>query len=385
LKILLSFLQDTGQQPHNIPAYRFWTYYIKNGIEEAGMHWTEIPGLDWAAGLVPYEGDPELEAWKQRAWETTITYIKANQKDIDVFLCYLYPKQINTDAIKQIKQLGIPCVNFYCDHIRSFAKLPPEFNVFDLIWVPEYEALSMYKNAGVNHINLPMPMWVHPQYRVYPQNKNKDILFIGSKDSLRAELLAEVIQKGLPVTIRGTGWDAPITTADAVQNNSFGNKLKNQAKLIRNRGVSGFIAYHTNSYKKETATQIPPQNILAKPGFDEYIALSRESGITLGINRVEVYNRLTKSLTTYSRLRDIEAPMLGACYLTEYTEGLAHLYELGTEIETYRSAQELADKCRELLSNESRQKEMRVKAQQKALSQHTIPVSLQQIKTRLFK
>jgi hypothetical protein len=39
---------------------------------------------------------------------------------------------------------------------------------------------------------------------------------------------------------------------------------------------------------------------------------------------------------TYSRLRDIEAPMLGACYLTEQTEGLECLYDIGNEIEIYK-------------------------------------------------
>ena len=33
--------------------------------------------------------------------------------------------------------------------------------------------------------------------------------------------------------------------------------------------------------------------------------------------------------------------MLGACYLTEWTAGLEHMYELGKEIETYRTPEEL--------------------------------------------
>ena len=40
--------------------------------------------------------------------------------------------------------------------------------------------------------------------------------------------------------------------------------------------------------------------------------------------------------------------MLGACYLTEWTEGLEHMYELGKEIETYRTAEELTSKLSEL-------------------------------------
>jgi len=385
MRILLSFLQDLEPEPHPIPAYRFWTYYIKNGIEEAGMSWTEIPGLDWAAGLVPYENDPALQQWKQRAWEKTINHIKANRGQIDVFLCYLYPKQIDTEAIKQIKAMGIPCVNFYCDHVRSFSKLPRQFKVFDLVWVPEFEALHLYQNAGVPHINLPMPMWVDPQYRDFNEQETDIISFIGSKDDLRAQLLADAIARGIPIQIRGHGWNDDTNKAAVLQSPSNpSSKIKNQLNLLRNAGIKGFVAYHFQRNKKVTPADIPFEYIYEKPGFDEYIRLSRESVVTLGINRVPTFNTFGKDIITYSRLRDLEAPMLGACYLTEYTAGLTQLYDLGADMETYTNADELVYKCRELIASENKRKELRIKGQQRALNSHSIPQSLQLIKTRLF-
>jgi hypothetical protein len=384
MKILLSFLQDNNAAPHAIPAYRFWSYYIKNGIEEAGMQWIEIPNLDWAAGLVPYENDPALQKWKDKAWEQTINYIKANRQHIDIFLCYLYPKQIDPQAIKTIRALGVPCVNFYCDNVRSFTKVPVEFKVFDLVWVPEFEALQLYQNAGVAHINLPMPMWVNAEYRTYPQQNTDAISFIGSKDQLRSQLLAEAINKGLAIQIRGNGWNnADERPLRSVRQNAF-TKVINQINLLRNSGIGGFVAYHLNRTGKIAPANIPLENIFETPAFEDYIRLSRESSITLGINRVPAFNTFSKDMVTYSRLRDLEAPMLGACYLTEYTAGLPHLYELGTEIETYTSTDELVYKCRELTNSKTRQKELRAKGQQRALNEHSIPISLQKIKARLF-
>jgi hypothetical protein len=384
LRILLSFLQDNGGQPHPIPAYRFWTYYIKNGIQEAGMQWTEIPGLDWAAGLVPYENDPALQQWQQQAWEKTIKHIEANRGQIDVFLCYLYPKQIDTGAIKRIKAMGIPCVNFYCDNVRSFTKLPHQFKVFDLVWVPEFEALHLYQNAGVPYINLPMPMWVDPQYRHFNEQETDIISFIGSKDDLRAQLLADAITRGLPIQIRGNGWNDTSKPTVHSMSPSPSSKIKNQFNLLRNAGIKGFVAYHFQRNKKAIPVDIPVENIFKKPGFDEYIRLSRESMVTLGINRVPTFNTFGKDIITYSRLRDLEAPMLGACYLTEYTAGLPQLYDLGTDIEIYANADELVYKSKELASSKSRRKELRIKGQQRALNSHSIPQSLQLIKTRLF-
>jgi len=348
------------------------------------MQWTEIPGLDWAAGLVPYENDPALQQWQQQAWEKTIKHIEANRRQIDVFLCYLYPKQIDTAAIKRIKAMGIPCVNFYCDNVRSFINLPHQFKVFDLVWVPEFEALHLYQTARVPHINLPMPMWVDPQYRHFNEQETDIISFIGSKDDLRAQLLADAITRGLPIQIRGNGWND--TNEPAVQQLSPkpSSKIKNQFNLLRNAGIKGFVAYHFQRNKKAIPANIPVENIFEKPGFDEYIRLSRESMVTLGINRVPTFNTFGNDIITYSRLRDLEAPMLGACYLTECTAGLSQLYCLGTDIETYANADELVYKSKELIASKNKRKELRIKGQQRALNSHSIPQSLQLIKNRLF-
>ena len=78
-----------------------------------------------------------------------------------------------------------------------------------------------------------------------------------------------------------------------------------------------------------------------KPNDLEYVEITQQSMITLGVNRYPSFRYPLNKPDTYSRLRDLEAPMLGACYLTEWTEGLDDLYELGTEIETYKTAEEM--------------------------------------------
>ena len=73
MRILLSFLQDQVSKPHPVPSYRFWQHYIKNGIVEAGMSYIEVPGVDWAEGLVYEEGSVALQNWQERSWQATLT------------------------------------------------------------------------------------------------------------------------------------------------------------------------------------------------------------------------------------------------------------------------------------------------------------------------
>ncbi|SEO23446.1 Glycosyl transferases group 1 [Mucilaginibacter gossypiicola] len=384
MRILLSFLQDKVSKPHPVPSYRFWQHYIKNGIGEAGMSYIEVPEVDWAEGLVYDEGSATLQNWQERSWQATINYIKANQQNIDIFLTYLYPKQINTDAIAQIRKMGIPCVNFYCDNIREFKTVPATFRIFDLIWVPEYEALAMYNKAGVKYINLPMPMWVEPELRQYTSlHEQPGVSFIGSKDMLRENLLGQAIQKGLPLSIRGAGWLGQ-STAPAFVPGSVYQKLINQVTFVKQQGFSGLAIKGLQQLNKLPIIPVADNHIFPSPDFDEYINITQRSMVTLGINRVPTFKRTHNKPLTYSRLRDIEAPMLAACYLTEYCEGIGQLYDTDNEINVYRTVDELVQKATELLNNKEKRDKLRINGQQRALHDHAIPSSLKKIKRVIF-
>lgn len=76
--------------------------------------------------------------------------------------------------------------------------------------------------------------------------------------------------------------------------------------------------------------------------------------------------------------------MLGACYLTEWTEGVERLYELGAEIETYRTPEEMAAKLAELSGDSQRRGAMRERAQRRALSDYSVPRTVKRISEMLF-
>jgi spore maturation protein CgeB len=75
--------------------------------------------------------------------------------------------------------------------------------------------------------------------------------------------------------------------------------------------------------------------------------------------------------------------MLGACYLSEWTEGLQHLYDLGTEIETYRTAEELTGKLETLAGDRAKRQTLRRLGQKRALIDHSVARTLHKIVDRL--
>lgn len=381
MKIFLSFLQSPIK--HAIPAYDFWQYYIKNGIEEAGYEWSEHPDVDWAKGLVP-QSKTDLSSWKEETWNKIVKRLK--EQPVDLFLSYLYPEQIDTNGIKEIKKLGIPCINFFCDNVRQFKTVPAEFDVFDLNWVPEYKALKMYQKAGYPFINIPMPMWIRPELRTARSERNKQVIFIGSKDVQRVRFCEELVKKApdIDLNIYGNGWNN--NSAQQIlppPDYSTVKKIAHQVNFLQQQGPIAYMRKIAQRSDDTALSDVLTSKVQDLIDFDTYNKLTAESMITMGINRYPSFRFPLNKPDSYSRLRDIEAPMLGACYLTEYTEGLENLYEIDKEIAVYKNADDLIKKVSELSGSSALRKVLRTGGQKRALTDHSIPQSLNKILERL--
>jgi hypothetical protein len=385
MRILLSCLQDL--RPHPIPSYRFWANYFRNGIVEAGHKFIEIPNVDWAEGCASKTGD-ELQNWREATWTHTLKWIRSEHtagREIDLFLSYLYPQQVDAGAIDEIKDLGIPCVNFFCDNVREYTNVPSEFHCFSLHWVPEFEALPMYTSAGLKTCFAPMPCWVPAAARTSAVDETSQVTFIGSSDELRRALFSKALSLGVCIGIGGAGWGDDFSTESIRQSpaRSILETAWHQVEFLRTRGMQRWIRKITKRIMPSPEVVIPSSSLLQQISDGDYVKLTKNSMITLGVNRVPSFQRSNSSPLKYSRLRDIEAPMMGACYLTEYTKGVAQLYDVGREVETYETAEELRDKINDLQKAPKRRAFMRQQAQIRALSEHSIPQSLWKISQQL--
>jgi len=383
MRILLSCLQSL--QRHSLPAYGFWRQYFVRGLQEAGHEVVEVPNIDWAEGVV-YPPGRALDDWRARTWEIVESFARQEhaRQPIHLFIGYFYPAQVEVSAISELQRIGIPCVNFFCDNVREFVKVPLEYAPFALHWVPEFEGLAMYRKAGLPFIHAAMPCWVSEELRDLPGAENEPPTFLGSADILRRNLLGRALKEGADFVIRGPGWLNNGDSANGSRHSmSVGNIIKNQSALVKQHGIAALWRKLENRVRPLHPPSIPGSLVRAAAFDDEYTRITRQAMVTIGVNRVPSANRSLRRPLVYSRLRDIEAPMLGACYLTEWTEGLEHMYELGEEIETYRTAEELTNKLAELRKDSARRAAMRQRAQGRALADHTVGKSIERIREYL--
>lgn len=383
MRIILSCLQSLRR--HDIPAYDFWRTYFVGGCREAGIEVLEVPDVDWAEGLTFAAETKALYAWRSRTWEKTLIFAKDKLESggVDLFLGYLYPDQVEVAAVRELQRVGIPCVNFFCDNVREFRKVPASYAPFDLHWVPEYEALPMYRRAALPHIHAPMPCWVQQEHRTAAIEEKGGAVFIGSADLLRRSLLGEAMGLGAEFTVYGRGWSDNGNIKDLPAPERNGGVLRNQFLHFRRHGWPGLASKLCDKVWPPIQRKMPTSRMGKTISAEDYVRLTRESPVVLGVSRVPSALRPLRYPMKYPRLRDIEAPMLGACYLTEHTEGVAALYEVGKEIETYNSADELADKLKDLLGDPEKRANLRSAGQKKALREHSIAASLSKIADRL--
>lgn len=374
MRILLICQQSPHRYP--IPAYDFWAPYFRAGLAEAGHVVLEVPGADWARGLLPLSG-PELASWKAEVSGRTLDAVRAG--GLDLVLSYLFPRQVDPAAVRAVRALGVPWVNFYCDHLREHRSAPAEFSEFDLNWVPEKAAVAWYRGRGWPVLHAPMPCWVSPELRTPPRTERPAVSFVGSRDLLRDALLAEAARAGLPLEIRGAGWSGQAGPAPAAGSSpSWGARLQDWGGLLRRQGPAAAI-------RRLAASRRPPSThdlsrwVRPAPSGAEYAGFLRDAAVALGINRFPSFRFPANRPPAYSRLRDIEAPMLGACYLTEWAEGIEELYEPDREIALYREPAELAAQARALLSDAGRRRRLREAGQRRALADHSVPRTLRRI------
>lgn len=384
MRIFLSCLQSLRR--HAVPAYQYWEPYFKNGIAEGGHEWIEAPDVDWAEALI--DEDPvRVAEWRRRTWPRVVDHLRAEQRrgHVDLFLSYLYPRMVDEAAVAEIRALGIPTVNFFCDNVREFAHVPQAFKAFDLNWVPELQAVKMYARDGVPHIHAAMATWIPPEQRTVDHDEEYGVSFIGSRDKLRERLLADAIGRGLEVELRGAGWPQP---GHVMAGASGGAKTsarplrhvaRNQIAFVRRYGVAGLGRKVAERFQAPVPDDVFVPYVRPRPDQEEYVRITQRSRVTLGVNRYPSYRLPIGRPGTYSRGRDIEAPMMGACYLTEWTEELETMYDLGREIETYRDADELVAKAELLVGDPARRRTMRRAAQQRALSSHSVPRTIARI------
>lgn len=257
-----------------------------------------------------------------------LSQVARTQKEgsIDLLLGQMWARLIPKDALMKVQEMGIPIVNISMDD-----RLPGHWSFWNGLKLG-----SVGLSPGVDMTlttspetclwfsleNCPALFWPlasDPEVFASGSDEGRDIdvLFIGNKYGVRGKIISYFKRRGLMVECYGNGWS-----------NGYANA-------------------------------------------EQMASLSRRAKIILGVGTVghcsDIYTL---------KLRDFDALMSGALYVTHRNPDLYRLFREGEEIEYYESPEEAYKKIQYFLEHPEERVRIGLKGQKVAISKHTWDVRI---------
>jgi hypothetical protein len=317
---------------------------------------------------------------------------QANQKKpVDLFLCYFYNAHFDPAGFEEIHKLGIPTVNFYCNSIYQFELVEAVAAKVNFSWHAEKDARSLYLKTGANPVWVQMGADPNIYYPVKGVSRKSTACFVGQRYADRDRWMASLIRAGVSVEIYGPGWGAAkdsektnSTESDQVEE-YLGRKMiqpgsiESYFKLVGNNlehhgiGEGLLRTWKQFQYRQQSKRLTPLFTSSARGAipFQQICSVFSAHEVILSFSNVWADGKPGSKLIPHVRLRDFEAPMCRTCYLTGYTKEIEEFYEIGKEIDTYNSSEELVDKTRFYLARPTEAEKLREAGYQRALNHHT--------------
>jgi spore maturation protein CgeB len=294
---------------------------------------------------------------------------------LDLVITYVCDSHLTSDAIRSVRENVAPILNFFCNNVHQFHLVRRTARDFTACLVPEEAALPSYRDVGAEPIFFPMA--ANPDvYRPLDLPMRYDVTFAGQRYGDRTQGMLALREGGVDAHAFGQGWGAdPASPASAAR--AGGERRRaltpwataaRAAELLlqwRNPFAAALDVKADRRLRERHAAALHP--ILSD---DAYVALFSESRISLGFLIVGDTHRTARPLRQV-RLREFEAPMAGAFYVTGFLEEIGRHYEIGREIVCTKSMPELVDRCRYYLAHDEERERIRRAGYERAHRDHT--------------
>jgi spore maturation protein CgeB len=329
----------------------------------------------------------EVEARAQTT-ERILDEVRTAQQQgiVNLFLSYFYNSHFDPAGFDELRRLGIPSVNFYCNSIHQFAQVAAIAAKVDFSWHAERDARDAYLSVGANPVWVQMGADPNIYFPVHGRVRQHKSVFVGQRYADRDRWIAALIQARVPIEIYGSGWGAEQSQSNgsAFKATSYlGRKVPAPSSLAsyvdliagefrRSRLANGFRRLKQQAvYRRETRAISEMLRPYVKGRASDVATVFAGYELCMNFSNVWADGRPGSMLIPHIRLRDFEAPMCRTCYLTGHSEEITDFYEVGREVETYCTKSELIDKARFYLKHPDSAERLREAGYQRARRDHT--------------
>ena len=295
------------------------------------------------------------------------------RQPFDLVFCYLMDGMIETGVIDEIRRAGVPTCNFSCNNTHQFDLVDELSPHFDYNLHSEKNATQKFREIGANPIWFPMaanPKYYHP----YDVPRELDVTFVGQKYARRPYYIWHLLENGVDVHVYGPGWRLRGDGGRLRDLLRRGRRLQTALRALLATSLEGKAEWSARLAWLDSSERLRVSydtHIHPPLTDDEMICKYSESKISLGF--LETYDQHNPAaiVRQHLHLRDFEAPMSGALYLTGFCEELAEFFEPDKEVLVYRNEHEMLEKVRYYLAHPDQAQQIRKNGRLRAQSSHT--------------
>lgn len=353
-----------------VPRSAWVDLNLRRSLEDMGHELVRFDFPGW-----PDDADPDWRArGKPRTNQRLLEAFRAAGR-VDLFYGYFYSSVVYPETVDLIRQSGVPTVNFSCNNVHQFDLVRDIAPHFDVCVVPEQSAQPDFQKVGARPVRIQLaanPRVYHP----VPVPRTYDVTFVGQRYADRADFLQHLHAHGVSVRAWGAGWQtrkrldlAQLKAGLALIEDE---RLDGVRRLVRQR-----LSRYTSGRDKGTSTQTGDPDDIDTSAFGgprllqrDLVTMFSRSRLNLGFATAGESHRAARRLT-HLRLREFEAPMAGALYLTEHQPELAEYFTPGAEVLTYTDRDDLLDKARYYLAHQEQAERIRRNAFERSRREHT--------------
>jgi spore maturation protein CgeB len=201
------------------------------------------------------------------------------------------------------------------------------------------------------------------------------VSFLGTPTPYRRAMLSRLHKAGIPLAIYGRHWrdNKPVVPDSGLEKTM--SDIRNYAfARVRHEGFAGVAAPIRARLHRAPSVESADDVLgsLAHGAIDAaaMTPLFRNSEVNIGFTRMSGLE-VSRHAVNQVKLRDFEVPLAGGFYLVEEAPDHAELYDIGREIVTWTSPEELVDRTHYYLAHPSERERIAAAGQQRAARDHT--------------
>ncbi len=337
---------------------RVWRRHFYDGLQGAlpSVVFPEAVSFTWARPASEATLGPSRERGEmsERLWDQI--RIAHAARPLDAVISYCFSSDIEAALIERTVASGIPWVNFYCDSTYAFDRVEALARVTSLNWFPERAAAPSYRAAGRPALCRPYAMNPAALPEAACETADYALGFVGAPTGNRVLRLAGLRLLGCSTEVRGEGWQraktSPVGPGAARPQPPRDRRARGRlGERVLMRALRPFVRRWGGALTD-----------------DEMAPFLSRCRMVLGLNE----GRDTQGrYRSYLKLRDVEFPGFGCCYLTQDCEDVAHAFDVGREVFTFRHLAEAASLVRRNMRHPEAARAMGRAARRRVLAEHT--------------